>query len=197
MAPASGRSPLSRQEVIDAALELVRQVGFDGLTMRGLSEKLGVTPMAAYYHVGDKDALLRELAEEVRAQWIPLRLGPEGWQESLRRHLLSMWQEMHRHPGLGVYMMRTLPDMGRTTDATAAFFRQAGFEEPTATLAASFVLTYVLGRWSVDARLSQTRRQTRARPGLRAQDHVEFSIGAMIAGLEALRSSSLSEGASA
>jgi len=165
--------------------------------MRGLSEMLGVTPMAAYYHVGGKDALLRELAEEVRSRWIPLRLGPEGWPESLRRHLLSMWHEMNRHPGLGVYMMNTVPDMGRTTDATSAFFREAGFEEPTATLAASFVLTYVLGRWSVDARFSRSRRQTRAKPGLRAQDHVEFSIDAMIAGLQALHPGRIHEGASA
>ena len=42
-----------------AALRLAGRVGFDDLSMRGLAEELDVTPMAIYYHVGNKKALAR------------------------------------------------------------------------------------------------------------------------------------------
>ena len=44
-----GRVRLTRDDVVGAALRLTREVGLGGLTMRGLADALGVTPMAAYH----------------------------------------------------------------------------------------------------------------------------------------------------
>jgi TetR/AcrR family transcriptional regulator, tetracycline repressor protein len=63
--PAGG---LSRSHVIDAAMQIVERDGVDGLTIRGLSAKLGVAPTAIYWHVGDKQALLDGVADLVIAQ---------------------------------------------------------------------------------------------------------------------------------
>ena len=48
-----------------AALRLAGRVGFDALSMRGLAEELDVTPMAIYYHVGNKKALLALVTDSI------------------------------------------------------------------------------------------------------------------------------------
>ena len=59
-APDRRRRPagLSEAQIIEAALRVIRKDGVDGLSMRRLSKELGVTPMAPYYYVSDKQALL-------------------------------------------------------------------------------------------------------------------------------------------
>jgi AcrR family transcriptional regulator len=49
-------------------LEIVSSRGVDGLTIRGLAGKLGVAVTAIYWHVGDKQALLDGLADQVVAR---------------------------------------------------------------------------------------------------------------------------------
>jgi len=59
---------LTRDQVLDAAMQIVETDGIERLTIRGLSGKLGVAATAIYWHVGDKQALLDGLAERVIAQ---------------------------------------------------------------------------------------------------------------------------------
>src|SRR5580692_10533946 len=56
---------LSRDQVLDAGMEIIATDGIDGLTIRGLAGKLGVAVTAIYWHVGNKQALLDGLAERV------------------------------------------------------------------------------------------------------------------------------------
>jgi len=59
---------LTRDQVLDAGMQIVETEGIDQLTIRGLAGKLGVAATAIYWHVGDKRALLDGLAERVVAQ---------------------------------------------------------------------------------------------------------------------------------
>ena len=58
---------LDRDQIVQAALELLDEVGFDGLTMRNLAKKLGVQAASLYWHVRNKQDLLSLLAEEICA----------------------------------------------------------------------------------------------------------------------------------
>lgn len=49
---------LTRDDVIDTALELVESQGGDALTMRRLAARLGVAPTTIYWHVGHRDDLV-------------------------------------------------------------------------------------------------------------------------------------------
>jgi len=60
----SSRS-LTRGRVIEAALALIDTVGADAITMRGVAETVGVTPMALYNHFSSKDDLLRAIAAHI------------------------------------------------------------------------------------------------------------------------------------
>ncbi|MDI5967207.1 TetR/AcrR family transcriptional regulator C-terminal domain-containing protein [Streptantibioticus silvisoli] len=57
--------PLRRETVVDAALELLDEVGLDALTTRALTGRLGVRPGALYWHVRDKRELLTAVAERI------------------------------------------------------------------------------------------------------------------------------------
>ncbi|WP_412078394.1 TetR/AcrR family transcriptional regulator [Streptomyces xanthophaeus] len=57
------RSTLTRTEVLDAAVSLVRQHGPAALTMRKLAAELGTAVTSIYWHVGNRESLLDALVE--------------------------------------------------------------------------------------------------------------------------------------
>jgi AcrR family transcriptional regulator len=59
-APASPASA-TRARILDAALELFSEHGFDGTTLQQIADRLGLTKAALYYHFRSKDDLLRAL----------------------------------------------------------------------------------------------------------------------------------------
>ncbi|WP_408180737.1 TetR family transcriptional regulator, partial [Klebsiella pneumoniae] len=59
---------LQPNTVIRAALDLLNEVGVDGLTTRKLAERLGVQQPALYWHFRNKRALLDALAEAMLAE---------------------------------------------------------------------------------------------------------------------------------
>jgi TetR/AcrR family tetracycline transcriptional repressor len=63
--PPGAAGGLSRNQVLDTALQIVETEGIERLTIRGLAGKLGVAPTAIYWHVGGKQALLDGVAGRV------------------------------------------------------------------------------------------------------------------------------------
>jgi len=57
--------PLKREQIVKTALDLVDRAGLKALSMRRLGAELGVDPMAIYYHVPNKQALLDAIVEAV------------------------------------------------------------------------------------------------------------------------------------
>ena len=56
---------MDQTRIVDAALQVVDDVGIDALTMRRVATVLGVHVGGLYYHVADKAALLRAMADEM------------------------------------------------------------------------------------------------------------------------------------
>jgi TetR/AcrR family transcriptional regulator, tetracycline repressor protein len=61
-------APLTREHIVRTALGLVDREGVKALSMRRLGAELGVDPMAVYYHLPNKDALLDAIVEAVMAE---------------------------------------------------------------------------------------------------------------------------------
>jgi AcrR family transcriptional regulator len=61
-------TPLTRELIVSTALEIVDRDGVKALSMRKLGAELGVDPMAIYYHVPNKDALLDAIVEAVMSE---------------------------------------------------------------------------------------------------------------------------------
>lgn len=81
-------SRLDKSKVINSALELLNEVGIEGLTTRKLAQKLGVEQPTLYWHVKNKRALLDALAIEMldrhHTHFCPLE--GESWQDFLRNN---------------------------------------------------------------------------------------------------------------
>jgi AcrR family transcriptional regulator len=61
----SAAAPLERGQIVAAALKIVDREGLKALSMRRLGAELGVDPMAVYYHLPNKQALLDAIVEAV------------------------------------------------------------------------------------------------------------------------------------
>jgi AcrR family transcriptional regulator len=57
--------------ILDSALELFRQEGFDNATMRDIAEKAGVATGAAYYYYRSKDAIVMDFYRRSCAEMQP------------------------------------------------------------------------------------------------------------------------------
>ena len=59
------RAGLSRAGLVSAALGLVQEEGIEGLSMRGLADRLDVKAASLYWHVRDRRELIELLAESI------------------------------------------------------------------------------------------------------------------------------------
>jgi AcrR family transcriptional regulator len=91
----SSRTPgrparITREAITSAAREIVDRDGLDRLTMRRVADAVGVTPMALYHHVRDKDDLLLLLLDDFAASMPRPRLPTEP-----RRRIVAVFRALH------------------------------------------------------------------------------------------------------
>lgn len=133
---AERRTPLTRERVLQTAVDLADAGGIDALTIRRLAEQLGVEPMSLYYHVPNKEAILDGIVDLVFAEVEAATGGfhvPDAdaaWKASLRARILAARGVMLRHPWApGVMDSRN--GLGLTTaryvDSVVGTLRSGGF----------------------------------------------------------------------
>jgi Transcriptional regulator len=59
----------SREAIIEAALEIAAEFGYDGTTVAAVTERSGLPASSIYWHFGSKDALLAAALEHSYRQW--------------------------------------------------------------------------------------------------------------------------------
>ncbi|MCW2833182.1 MAG: Transcriptional regulator, TetR family [Nocardioides sp.] len=100
--PLSARQPLSRERIVDAAVEFIDTHGLPGLTMRRLGNELGVEAMALYRYVPGKeellDAVVETLVERMERDDDVLDSPRDGWQDFLVRLAHGVRRVALEHP---------------------------------------------------------------------------------------------------
>jgi AcrR family transcriptional regulator len=91
------RIPLSRDRILQTALELADSAGIEALTMRRLGEELGYEAMSLYRHVANKDDLLDGMLDLVLAEW-ELPGAERDSVDAIRTTARSVHQGLRRHP---------------------------------------------------------------------------------------------------
>lgn len=142
------RNTLSRDRIVDAALALLDEQGFDAVTMPSLAKRLGVGTMSLYRHVSDKDDLVDAVAARVLSGVAVPEGDPDDWKGRVVGYLRALRAATLAHPALS----RILAERGLTVgpvfdqlEAVHAVLRAAGFSDAGAVRTFYALLTYVFG----------------------------------------------------
>jgi TetR/AcrR family transcriptional regulator, tetracycline repressor protein len=175
---------LERTGVVRAALDLLNEVGFDGLTIRRLAKQLGVQGPALYWHFKNKQELIDEMALALLADAHMQPRQDEDWAEWLaegsrriRRAMLS-YRDGARLLA-GYRPSHPLARMG--AQAVFAHLQAAGFGMPDALWALVTVRQFTFG-WTMDEQAAEGRPPPPG-PRLDPEAGFEFGLAVVIAGL--------------
>ncbi|MGW6690864.1 TetR/AcrR family transcriptional regulator C-terminal domain-containing protein [Streptomyces sp. NPDC054961] len=123
------RTPLSRDRVLRAAVAFADTAGIEALSMRRLSQELGVVPMALYKHVANKEELLDGMVE-VAFAGIEDQAPRSDWKGAVRGRILGARAALLTHTWAAqVIRSRTSPTpaMLAYLDSVIGMFRAGGF----------------------------------------------------------------------
>jgi AcrR family transcriptional regulator len=141
------REPLSRERVLETAVELADRHGLEWLSMRKLADELGVAAMTLYYYVPNKTELIDGMVDIVFSEIEPPSLELD-WKTAMRRRAVSTREALNRHRwAVGNMEGRTThgPANLRLHDAVLGCLRAAGFSIEMTVHAYSVQDAYIYG----------------------------------------------------
>lgn len=162
------RDTLTRDQIVGAAIELLDDEGLDGLNMRSLGKRLDSAATAMYWHVGNKDNLVRLATDTVWAEIPLLTLDASDWPTAARTMATGMYEMMGRHPWLVQAQSSYLlygENKSRHDDHVLAIYDDAGFPPDEADRAAATVFMFVLGNAAGAAANVSLRRRLSQKGG--------------------------------
>jgi TetR/AcrR family tetracycline transcriptional repressor len=139
--------PLLREHIVATALAIVDGDGLKALSMRRLGAELGVDPMAIYYHIPNKEALLDAIVEAVMGS-IDLSLDrpadppEERILRAANAYLKTLLAHVHALPIVLVRGPAT-PAAMRPVECLLGILRDAGLS-PTQAFAGMHVIAAVV-----------------------------------------------------
>jgi AcrR family transcriptional regulator len=103
--------PLSRDQIVSAAIELLDAEGLDGLSMRRLGERLDAGATSAYWYVANKDELLELAVDKVMGELDLPDPADVGWRTAARVGAQEYRAALLRHPWV-IGLMGARPTIG-------------------------------------------------------------------------------------
>jgi AcrR family transcriptional regulator len=103
--PTQADLPGTRQRILDVALALFAERGYDATSMREIAERVGFTKAALYYHFDSKADIVRSMLVDTEQQVAGLvdwaRAQPRT--PTLRREILLRWSDIMQAHGLAAF----------------------------------------------------------------------------------------------
>ncbi|PLW66486.1 TetR family transcriptional regulator [Streptomyces sp. SCUT-3] len=84
------RSDRSREQILQAALDLAVEHGYQGTTMAAVSTESGLPIGSVYWHFKNKEQLFVALLEHCYEVWTRIHAGPEGLRGKLSRGIAGL-----------------------------------------------------------------------------------------------------------
>jgi AcrR family transcriptional regulator len=137
-----------KQEILNAAVAIADELGLEAVSMRSVADRVGVTPMALYPHVGSKGALLDAMVEYLGGELIPAMAAGDSWRERLYGMAQAAREMSRRHPWAGILIFArpsVAGDAVRVTDLVYEGLLEAGVPEAEVPRLERLISTFVLG----------------------------------------------------
>jgi AcrR family transcriptional regulator len=94
---------MSHASILATAFEVLDEAGHQGLSMRSLAARLGVTPMALYHHFPDRSALARGMSDVIYAKVVDDFKGCTGSpRRKIEKLLVLYYETVVQYPELTV-----------------------------------------------------------------------------------------------
>jgi AcrR family transcriptional regulator len=144
---------LTPDQLASAALAVLDRAGLAGLTMRTVAKELGMSTMALYRYVRDRDELERLVVEHVLGgvDTTPpsgsAELDPT-WQERIETMVGRVRAAVGAHPAVVPLTMihrHRSPAILRWSETVVGILTEAGFDGPRRVIALRGLLSYVIG----------------------------------------------------
>jgi TetR/AcrR family transcriptional regulator, tetracycline repressor protein len=136
---------LTRERLVEAALELIKEEGLDGLSMRALADRLDVKAASLYWHVRDRRELLELLADGILHAVRPAG-GRAGWRQAVFENGRRLAARVAGQRDAARILLE-VPEAFERSDVFAELKRQlagAGLQAVEAADVASMVMVHVI-----------------------------------------------------
>ncbi|MFC6355922.1 TetR/AcrR family transcriptional regulator [Luethyella okanaganae] len=146
-------TPLSREGIVDAALEITSTEGLAGVTMRAIAARFDVTPMALYRHIGDRDELIRLVADRIGALVQPDTAADASWDERARAWARTQRAVLRRYSGLASWLLDNGPagpQAYRLLELLAAALAAAGFDDARIARGTALIMSWTFSRIAIE-----------------------------------------------
>ncbi|WP_327138770.1 TetR/AcrR family transcriptional regulator [Nocardia sp. NBC_01327] len=147
---------LTTERIVDAGMAAFAEVGYQGVSMRQVADRLDAHAGSLYYHVKNKDALLRLMADRVARQGYDagtaaLAQLPAGaaWPTRVEAQAAALRHSILHHPGGAILLAESPKSLsGGALSLMERLLRtlvDGGVPAPHAIIAADTLLSHTTG----------------------------------------------------
>ena len=138
---------LSREAIVGAGLQIVREEGIDALTMRRIAQALDTGPASLYVYVANRDELWELLFDAAIAAVTTEPTDPARWREQLQGLAARIVHVMaEEYPGIARLAMAHIPSGDnalRISESMLSLLKAGGASDQAAAYAADLLSLYV------------------------------------------------------
>ncbi|EGD42760.1 TetR/AcrR family transcriptional regulator [Nocardioides sp. NPDC057772] len=142
------RLALTRERIIEAAVDFIDIHGLDALSMRKLGTALDVKGMSLYNHIANKSELLDGVVESLWAETEAAAPALPDWREGIRSLAHAVRATVRRHPNAAplIFSQQLMPQAAlRLVRTHVAELVAAGFDRSTAYDLLRTIWSYAFG----------------------------------------------------
>ena len=159
-----GEIDLSAEQIVAAAVQILREGGLDSVSMRSVANRLGVTPPPVYARIGNKDALLAAVADHFLADVAPAVVPGEPWPDYARRWTRQMRRQLEEAADSRLFVQVKRAAYLEASRPLMACMRRGGMSTDNAVRATRLLTWATVGFVAMDrssATLPSSRRRGR------------------------------------
>ncbi|UDL89218.1 TetR family transcriptional regulator [Mesorhizobium sp. PAMC28654] len=138
---------LSKERIVEAAIEILDTEGESALTFRALAARLATGAGAIYWHVADKNELLAAATIDIIARAMTGVASDAEPRETIRAIALGLFDAIDAHPWAGAQLSREPfePAMLLVSEGIGGQLQALGVPEQQRFNAWSTLVSYILG----------------------------------------------------